>query len=432
MLPMRAAVTRRADGRNQNMATDLTLLIPNYNRPRALARLLESVFGSIRHADAEARVRVVVVDDYSESDLSEAIAPYAGRHNFRFALQPNKCGNAETAFLSSLAFVETEYVWLLGNDDFISEDGIDCVLRILDSTAASFVLLNPIIYKHAMHRGFAPITATSDTILYQRSEDLFLDFGFVTSTTTFPCLVMKTDPVRSFHRRYCLTKHGTVYAHTFSLFGALRDEPGLFLTSPVVGFSGSERIEEQRKLQRQAPQGITFYHHSLGLARLIRACAAATGVDVRTLGEACEDEVDKDNMQVLPTYLSHFLMFYFLEQMCQEQNNIARPRGRFSHLTKPEMEEISSVILQFEDKALQHILTDANEIFAWQGASPQWKEEFLRIAQQRVKTSARRHYDDLATLRVSTGPRKVAMPNHILTPLRGTAGGPHGLPLMNA
>lgn len=414
------------------MGCQLTILIPNYNRPEALARLLESVFGAIRYAGADERVTVLVVDDHSQQDLSAAIAPYTGLPNFTFALQRAQCGNAETAFLSALDRIETEYVWLFGNDDLASEDSIKCVLHILDATAAGFVLLNPFIHKQARRRGFVPITATSESVLYQRTEDLFLDFGFVTSTTTFPCLVMKTEPVRRFHQRHCLTNHGTVYAHTFSIFGALRNELGLFLTFPVVGFNGSERFEEHRKLQRQAPHGLMFYHQSLGLARLIAACSAATGVDVRTLGGAFEDEVDKDSMAVLPTCLSHFLMFFFLEQMCREQNNVAHPKRNFTYLTKTEMEEISSVILRFEDRALQAILFDAKEVFAWQGASPRWKEEFLRMAQRRVKASVRRHYDDWETLSPSSGPRKVAMPNHLLTPLRGTAGGPSGLPLVES
>ena len=403
-----------------NRATGLTVLVPNYNRPAALERLLNSVFDAISHAAADDRVQVVVVDDYSDVDISDVIGPYKSRSNFKFRLQTSRCGVAETAFLSALEHVDTEYVWLLGNDDKVSIESALYILRAIDATNASFILLNHYLINDNNHNEFTLISATSSSVLYERSENLFLDFGFVTSTTTFPCLVMKAAPVRAFHRQHRLTDHGTVYSHTFTLFAALRDEPGLFLAKPIVGFTLNEARDEQQKLQRHAPHGIMFYHHTLGLARLIRACAKVTGVTVEQIGSAFEDEITKDTLQVAPTRLSHFLVHFCIEQLCLEQHNVETPQHGFAHLVRSETNELDALIRDFGDKKLWCLYSDAMDVFNWQVPPPRWKIEFLRMAQDRLRLLARDSCREAMNSLPLSGPRKVAIPNYTLTPLRGT------------
>lgn len=316
------------------MTPRLTIVIPNYNRPKPLARLLKSIFASIKQADADEVVRVLVVDDYSTEDISSVISRYSDRPNF-FKMQKEKCGNAELSFLSSLISVGTEYTWLLGNDDIVSQDSIVHILKVIEGSKYGFILLNPQILKTTENRDFLALNSASESVIYDRAEDLFYDFGFVTSTTTFPCLVFKTAPVAEFHETHRLTSIATVYSHTFTLFGALRAEPALFLSLPIVGFTLNERLEEQAKLQKQAPAGVQFYHQSLGLARLIQACADKTGVPVAAFGSALEDELDKDSLRVHSTLLSHFMIFFFIEQIIREQDNNVRNTIAFRYLLKP-------------------------------------------------------------------------------------------------
>ena len=122
------------------MTARLTIVIPNYNRPKPLARLLKSIFTSIKQADAEDDIRVLVVDDYSSEDISSVISRYSDRHNFFFKMQKEKCGNAELSFLSSLSSVGTEYTWLLGNDDIVSQDSIVHILKVIEGGKYGFIL----------------------------------------------------------------------------------------------------------------------------------------------------------------------------------------------------------------------------------------------------------------------------------------------------
>lgn len=397
----------------------ITVLIPNFNRPSALARALKSAFASIEFASASGLVNVLVVDDYSDVDISNAVREYQSFSNFTFLSQPSKCGNAELAFLSALEKVETEYVWLVGNDDQLSVEAVETVVNILVSCDAGLILLNPIINKAT--RTYVPICTSTAVIAYEKAEDLFFDFGFVTSTTTFPCLVMKTEPVREFHRTYRLTAHATVYSHSFTIFGALREQRAFFLSTPIVTFTLNERFEEHRKLIKQAPEGIEFYHHSLGLARLIKACSSATDVPIRRIGASFEDEVDKDSMAVLPTYLSHFLVSFFIEQLCREQFNCQRPRPGFGHLFASEIDEILRVIEDFADEKLTKIALDAIDIFT-RDLSPSAKIRLLRLAKGKLHQLTQNNYMSLKKLSNGVGPKKMTDRKKFLSPLRGCDG----------
>jgi len=407
----------------------LTILVPNYNRPDALRQLLQTVFKSISHAEAEPFVTVLVVDDYSETDLADVIESFKWRDDFVFRLQEFKCGNAEVAFLSALKWVETEYVWLLGNDDDVFIGGVAKVIQLLRAPIElDLILLNPTIRKTKTGKNFIPIRTTSETVVYERAEDLFYDFGFVTSTTTFPCLVMKTEPVRQFHKSFNLPQYGNVYSHTFTMFGALHGRPALFLSTPVIGFKLNERNDEQRKLEKQAPAGVMFFHQSIGLTRLVRECARLTGIEAKKLLLSFEDEVNKDVGDVQPTFLSHFIAHFFLEQLIREQENVRRPTRPIGNMIRSEVGEIMALLREAGDQALCRLCVGAVEAYNWQMGLPAWKITFLRLAQQKLRTLVNENYKFQVDLLPMDGPKKIAPSIFLMIPLRGSGGDAGGMP----
>ncbi|KSB88845.1 hypothetical protein AS593_03660 [Caulobacter vibrioides] len=401
-------------------------MIPNYNRPKALSRLLKSIFAAIKHADADEAVRVLVVDDYSTEDIAWVIEPYLKKPNFLFRMQKEKCGNAELSFLSAVGSVGTEYTWLLGNDDIVSQDSIAHILKVIEGGKYGFILLNPQILKVTQNRDFLALNSTSESVVYDRTEDLFYDFGFVTSTTTFPCLVFKTDPVVAFHEEHRLTAIATVYSHTFTFFAALRDQPALFLSLPIVGFTLNERLEEQVKLQKQAPAGVQFYHQSLGLARLIQACADKTRVPVAAFGASLEDEVDKDSLRVHGTLLSHFLLFFFIEQTIRECDHSIRNVIGFRYLLKTDVAEIRQVVHRFDDHIVSHYFESAVDVFNSMAVSSAWKIEYLRNLQRSVLGAAHEKYEKLGLQASHKGAHKIHEATFGVYPLRGRRGDAFG------
>ncbi len=402
------------------MDRTLTILIPNYNRPQALRRLLGQLAVALdKLGSVGGRVCVLVVDDYSDQDIDAVFAPFRGRENFSLKLQSTKCGNAETAFLSALPLLKSEYVWLLGNDDQISTDGLAYLIQVLGATDVGFILLNPAITKTTTGATHVPLTTTTPMVYYDHTEDLFFDFGFVTSTTTFPCLLMKVAPIRNFHRRHGLNRHSAVYSHTFTIFGALRLQPALVISTPVVKFTLNERLDEHEKLFKQAPAGIEFFHQTLGLARLINATAQVCGIGVERLGGAFEDEVDKDTLRVVPTLLSHFLVFFTLQQLAVEQAEVAAPRAKFGHLVASEFDELRDLIARFGDTDLHRLFEEAAEVLWSPNATPAWKMHYLHLAEQRLRKLVDARYASAIEGLPIRGAKKIAPDTFSLTPLRG-------------
>jgi len=157
----------------------------------------------------------------------------------------------------------------------------------------------------------------------------------------------------------------------------------------------------------------------IGLERLIDATAQVCGIGVERLGGAFEDEVDKDTLRVVPTLLSHFLVFFTLQQLAVEQAEVAAPRAKFGHLVASEFDELRDLIARFGDTDLHRLFEEAAEVFWSPNATPAWKMHYLHLAQQRLrKLVDARHASAIDGLPIR-GAKKIAPDTFSLTPLRG-------------
>jgi hypothetical protein len=365
----------------------LTILIPNWNRPQQLDKTLDSIYTSLSDQDNAQAVQVLVVDDYSTNPAVTKVAEkYSVHNNFRFISQDIKCGNAEVAFLTALSHVETKFLWLFGNDDYMNRDGISRVLKLLVSRDdVGMILLNPLIYSSKHNINFSPIATSSAFVEYDTCEELFENWGFVTSTTTFSCLLLRTDPIRRFHQEHRLTNHGTVYSHTFSCFCALRLLPGIFLSAPIVTFTLNDPIEEQYKLAKQVSSGVEFHHHTIGLSRLINACSDFSGVTIQAILASFEDEIDKDSLSVVPGTLLCFLSHFFLEQLIAELVNNDTPSQSFGYLQPDEVELVLSTIYAASDQTVSYSIGSAMEIYRSSSITPDFKVALMHGIQIRLR-----------------------------------------------
>jgi glycosyltransferase involved in cell wall biosynthesis len=375
----------------------MTILIPNWNRPQQLDKTLHSIYSSLSDQDNAQAVHVLVVDDYSTSAAVKKVAEkYSAHNNFRFISQNIKCGNAEVAFLTSLSHVETEFLWLFGNDDYMHRDGISRVLELLKYRVdVGMILLNPLIYSPKHNVSFSPIATSSALVEYATCEELFMNWGFVTSTTTFSCLLFRTEPIRRFHQEHRLTSYGTVYSHTFSCFCALRMLPGVFLSTPIVTYTLNDAIEEHYKLAKQVSSGVEFHHHTIGLSRLINACSDFSGVTIQAILSSFEDEINKDSLSVVPGTLLCFLSHFFLEQLIAELFNNDAPSQSFGYLQPDEVELILSTIDAASDQTVSYSIGSAMEIYRSSSITPDFKVALIRGIQSELRrySSETREFD---------------------------------------
>ena len=326
----------------------ITILIPNFNRARLLRNLLLSIFSEIDKSALNNYVTVLVVDDFSQEDIEGSIKEFTSRRNFHFTLQREKCGNAEVAFFAALEFITTDYVWLFGNDDALLEGGLAQVVGALLSYNPSFILLNP-VYKN-QHRLFVGVNTILPVVYYDKTAQLFEDFGFITCTTTFSCLIAKTNKLKVFNRKYRLTNISTVYSHSFSFLGTFKDEPAVFMSNAIVSFSMSEAGEEQVKLQNQIPNMIMYYHQTLGVSALIRETSLITGLSISWFGGAIENEINKNDYTLYRNTLSAVILRFFIEQLIREKMNNMICDVKFNYLSKSEISVMENMFKDFKNK----------------------------------------------------------------------------------
>jgi len=297
----------------------LTIFIPSYNRQESLRQALDSIFVAIDNSRYKELIRVLVVDDYSSDNIEQVISEQRRiGHSIDFHLQRQKCGVAEIAMFSCLEYIDTKYAWLLGNDDKIIPKAIDFLMEYLLEGTYSFMLLN-FIGKCQDGSEYNYYTGSEKVLHFASGRDLFFNFGFVTATTTFPCLCFEVEPVKSLSFRY-LTDISPIYSHVFAFFLAFYNSQCAFIPKPLVVFNHNERLDEQKKLRQSnfAHRNTAFYHATVGLVRHLTNVFQTFSFPLQELARYREDEMNKETKEVIPTLTGSFVFDSALAQLLFE------------------------------------------------------------------------------------------------------------------
>ena len=160
----------------------------------------------------------------------------------------------------------------------------------------------------------------------------------------------------------------------------------MFFQQPIVEFSLNELDDERAKLEGQIADGVRYAHQTVGLASLIKRAADITGADLKRLGSAREDEVSKTTFATVPTFLAHFLLHFFIEQLWTEQSDVQD--ANFRNLSMDEIDRIRSLFEQFGDQLLLSLCLSSIKL-ARSKVIPFWlKRRWLRKAQTRARRLA--------------------------------------------
>ena len=122
------------------MSRKLSIIIPVYNVEAYVGRTLESVFATDASADD---FEVIVVNDGTKDGSMDVVRRYADRPNITIIEQENQ--GLSAARMNGLALAKGEYVWFVDSDDWLVEDGVGKVLRLLEERKGADVLMFPII-----------------------------------------------------------------------------------------------------------------------------------------------------------------------------------------------------------------------------------------------------------------------------------------------
>ena len=116
----------------------LTIGIPTYNRKKQLTNCLDRICPLIT-----GEVQVLVIDNGSENyDFMEFIKPYVDKYGVK-AYRNKKNVGIDANQAKVFEMCDTKWLWMLGDDDFIMENAIAEVLKIVkQNNNAIYINLN--------------------------------------------------------------------------------------------------------------------------------------------------------------------------------------------------------------------------------------------------------------------------------------------------
>ena len=124
----------------------LSIIIPVYNVEAYVGECLSSVFDTTASFDD---FEVIVVNDGTEDGSMDVVRQFSDRPNLIILEQENLGVSAARNF--GLDRAKGEYVWFVDSDDWLVEDGVGKVLRLLVDRPGVEVLVSPLLRSNNNH-----------------------------------------------------------------------------------------------------------------------------------------------------------------------------------------------------------------------------------------------------------------------------------------
>lgn len=206
----------------------LGFAIPTHKRPDLLTLAVQSIIRAGRSAGVPICITDDSADDTNVAAIRSLRADYA---NILWVRNPHNLG-IDRNILNSVDRCPTEYVWIMGEDDQVTADAVDTVLRILaepDTAEAPFLCVNYASVDETARRVLKQwvLPATSDG-WRESTEFLAHDawaIGFIGA-----CIVRKSLWAAVDQATYI----GTYYAHVGVIMEYLRQRPLHVVAAPLV------------------------------------------------------------------------------------------------------------------------------------------------------------------------------------------------------
>ncbi|WCE93918.1 glycosyltransferase [Acidithiobacillus ferriphilus] len=357
----------------------LTIFIPSYNRSKKLDIALQSIFYAINSSSFGSLVEVLVVDDYSEEDIFGVIRRHKEKgNNVNFRWHKKKCGVAEVAMLRSLAFINTKYAWCIGNDDSIISDALDHLIPILINSTSSFFLLN-FFGKEDDGSIYEYFSSSKKEIQFATGAQFFYNFGFATSTTTFPCLCFDVNYLKRINLEYILSI-SPIYSHTSAFYCAFYNLQCSFIPKPLVIFNHNEMEMEHEKLETRNKvfNKPSLYHACVGLGKHLEYMSLKTGCDLKQIANSAEDEIYKDSKNIKKTITIFFIFAFAIQQMRHEVKSYNNFNNNSFYLTAEDVEFLRYIFIDSGHGDLSNLFLLARGIYCSSFIEPEDKLNLLQ------------------------------------------------------
>lgn len=118
------------------MAKILSICIPTYNRKKKLKRLVDCICS--QSSDLEGKIEICISDNASTDGTRQYIEELKESTSIEINVIFNDMNKGMDAnIISALELAGSEYLWIMGDDDYISEGGLKKLVKFLEKITAN-------------------------------------------------------------------------------------------------------------------------------------------------------------------------------------------------------------------------------------------------------------------------------------------------------
>lgn len=215
----------------------LTIAVPTYNRREALARNLDRAVEEVLRS-GRGDVRIAVSDNGSRDGTAELLDAYRRRHPFLSA-HSNPCNMGfEWNMAKLLRTCGSEYLWVMGDDDWCLPGSLGHVLEAIEATRAGFITLS---------REFTGVLDRQEgATLTGGFLDMCQEIGLIWLTGCISRFVVRAAPFRAVR----LERHLNSFTHSTAVLDAHMDSSCALVLRNVFGV-GRDQAETDVRWYRE-------------------------------------------------------------------------------------------------------------------------------------------------------------------------------------
>lgn len=126
----------------------LSICIPTYNRADKLKICLECIDDAIKNIDKNQNIEVVISDNNSDDETSSIIENYKAKiKNLKSYRNRDNLGFNQNMLLLLNQYSNGEYIWMIGDDDYIDSNAISKIMNIIYNYKPNIILVKHRIFQ---------------------------------------------------------------------------------------------------------------------------------------------------------------------------------------------------------------------------------------------------------------------------------------------
>lgn len=245
-----------------NARPTLTILVPTYNRAAYLENLMDGLCKMVEASHHRDRVEILISDNVSRDRTPEIGTRFGSLYSFvTYHRKQMHLDSGEANIFSSAPLAHGEYVWTLGDDDFVLPGAVDRLFQVLDGNDAAFFLFNNGVVDSGRHTILDHyIESSHSMITFDTISDLVANLGFITATTTFSSTVWSKRAILRADWQD-LVRASSAYAHVAIYLDGCRGLKSAFVDRHLIAYRFVEgeidrsfsRWAKEHKLPRLFP-----------------------------------------------------------------------------------------------------------------------------------------------------------------------------------